>query len=124
MSNGWGDVNVSLKEHFEALREADQRALKIKEEADKMALSLASDIQKYKDEKANELRAQINSERGLYITRNEMYAALDKLGETLKPVLAYVAAQQGPRAMTATTMIAVAMFVLSLIAGVALFFKR
>ncbi len=75
---------ATLKEHFEALREADQHALKIKEEGDKEALRLAREIQTYKDEKANELREQINSERGLYVTKAE-----------LEPIKVYVASQTG-----------------------------
>lgn len=93
---------VTLAEHLSVLREADQRffaerdrryaevnierekALKIKEEADKAALGLAREIQTYKDEKANELREQINSERGLYVTKSE-----------LEPIKTYVASQTG-----------------------------
>lgn len=58
-----------------------EKALKIKETADERALTLASEIQSYKDEKANELRAQINSERGVYITRAEFEAASKPLVE-------------------------------------------
>jgi hypothetical protein len=93
---------VPLKEHLAALRECDQdfaderdrrytevniereKALKIKEEADKAALGLAREIQTYKDEKANELREQINSERGLYVTKTE-----------LEPIKVYIAGQTG-----------------------------
>jgi len=93
---------VSLREYLEALREADQRldherdrrytevnierekALKIKEVADLKALDLAREIQIYKDEKANELREQINSERGLYVTKTE-----------IEPIKTYVASQVG-----------------------------
>ena len=59
-----------------------EKALRIKDQADRDALDLAREIQKYKDEKANELREQIASERGLYVTRDEM-----------KPIFDYVAAQ-------------------------------
>lgn len=87
--------SVPLREHLETVIELNDRrytevnierekALQIKEEADKRALSLASEIQKYKDEKANELREQINSERNLYVTKAE-----------LKPILEYVSSQQG-----------------------------
>ena len=58
-----------------------EKALKIKETTDERALTLASEIQGYKDEKANELRAQINSERGVYITRAEFEAANKPLVE-------------------------------------------
>ena len=61
-----------------------EKALKIKETADLAALQLARDIQIYKDEKANELREQIGSERGLYVTRPE-----------LKPLMDYVSLMQG-----------------------------
>ncbi len=74
----------TLKEHLDELRISDQRALQIKEEADKIALGLARDIQVYKDEKANELREQINSERGSYATKVEV-----------KPLIDYVSGQQG-----------------------------
>ena len=93
---------VSLKEHLAALRTADMRfederdrrysevnierekALKIKETADLAALQLAREIQTYKDEKANELREQINSERGLYVTNKD-----------IEPIKAYVSSQTG-----------------------------
>jgi len=61
-----------------------EKALKIKEVADLKALDLAREIQIYKDEKANELREQINSERGLYVTKAEM-----------EPIKTYVASQTG-----------------------------
>jgi len=78
---------VTLREHLEAMRQADDRryaevnvekekALKIKETADLAALQLAREIQTYKDEKANELREQINSERGLYATKDDLAAAI------------------------------------------------
>jgi hypothetical protein len=89
------DNQISLKKYLEKVIELNDRrytdvniekekALKIKEEADKVALSLARDIQVYKDEKANELREQINNERGIYVTRSEM-----------KPLVDYVSSQQG-----------------------------
>jgi vacuolar-type H+-ATPase subunit H len=91
-----------LREYFEALRRADHRfdrerdrrytevglaraeALKIKEAGDAKALELAREIQTYKDEKANELREQINQERGLYATKAE-----------IAPLTAFVLSQQG-----------------------------
>jgi hypothetical protein len=93
---------VPLREHLAALREADHRfneerdrryaevnierekALKIKETADFAALGLAREIQNYKDEKANELREQISSERGLYATNKD-----------IEPIKAYVSSQTG-----------------------------
>lgn len=72
-----------------------EKALKIKETADLAALGLAREIQTYKDEKANELREQISSERGLYATKNDLSAAIEKVEETIKPIAAFVSAQQG-----------------------------
>ena len=93
---------VPLREYLAAVRESDvrfgaerdrrytevnlerEKALKIKETADLAALELAREIQNYKDEKANELRSQIERERGSYITQAE-----------LKPLADFVARQQG-----------------------------
>lgn len=70
---------VTTRKHLEALREADQRALAIKERADEKALSLAREIQTYKDEKANELRSQIERERGEMATKDDLAAAIEKV---------------------------------------------
>lgn len=69
-----------------------EKALRIKERADEVALGLAREIQTYKDEKANELREQINSERGIYATRSE-----------LKPVQDYIVSQTGQREVIGMT---------------------
>ncbi len=87
----------TLRVYHEALRRADERfeserdrryaevkaeqekALKIKEEADKAALLLASKIQEYKDEKANELRSQIEREQGERASKAELQGAVEKL---------------------------------------------
>lgn len=63
-----------------------EKALKIKEEADKVALTLAREIQTYKDEKANELRSQIERERGSYATQSDLRALGDRLEAKLEPV--------------------------------------
>jgi hypothetical protein len=90
---GW--TMDTLQAHYASLRMADEqleterdrryfevnvereKALKIKETADLAALGLAREIQTYKDEKANELREQINSERNLYVTKDELVSALN-----------------------------------------------
>jgi len=72
-----------------------EKALKIKEEADKAALALAREIQTYKDEKANELREQINSERGLYASKQDVINSAEKIEQMIKPLAEYVQAQQG-----------------------------
>jgi hypothetical protein len=109
--SGWTVDTLSV--HMEELRAADERygaerdrrysevalerekALQIKEHADEAALGLAREIQSYKDEKANQLREQINAERGLYVTRPEFKVVAD-----------YVTGQQGPpRAITTGTIV-------------------
>jgi hypothetical protein len=90
--------------HTSALRAADERfyaerdrryaevdlerekALKIKETADETARVLAREIQTYKDEKANDLRSQIESERGTYVTHSELTLALAQIAAEIKPV--------------------------------------
>lgn len=106
-------TDVSLREHLAELRTADakfaeerdrryaevaierEKALKIKESADLAALGLARDIQIYKDEKANELRSQIERERGTYASKDDLAAAVSKIEVTLKPMSEYIATQAG-----------------------------
>lgn len=77
------------------VKAAEEKALKIKEESDKIALGLQRENQLYKDEKANQLREQIGSERGLYATKLEVIAAVEKIVAVQAPLLNYVANQQG-----------------------------
>jgi hypothetical protein len=103
----------TLKEHFQALRDADfrfyeerdrrytevnierEKALKIKETADLAALSLAREIQDYKDEKANNLRDQIGAERGTYATKDDLSSAVREVKAVMDPLKDYVASNQG-----------------------------
>jgi hypothetical protein len=80
-----------------------EKALKIKEEADKAALGLAREIQTYKDEKANDLRSQIERERGDYPTRPELTAAVEKIEQAIKPLAAFTSSEQGRSAGTTST---------------------
>ena len=82
---------------YDEVSKEREKALKIKEEADKAALGLAREIQIYKDEKANELREQINSERGLYATKPDLAALGERIDATLRPLLSFMAAQQGEK---------------------------
>ena len=61
------------------VKEAEEKALKIKERADEVALGLQRETQQYKDEKANQLREQISSERNLYVTQNDLAGVLREL---------------------------------------------
>lgn len=109
--SGWTVDTLSV--HLTDLREADTRfheerdrryaevaaerekALDIEKSARAEALQLAREIQTYKDEKANELREQINNERGNYASKSDLQAAVEKIEETIKPIAAFVAGQQG-----------------------------
>jgi hypothetical protein len=104
---------VPLQEHLAAVRESDlrfeverdrryaevnlerEKALKIKETADLAALELAREIQTYKDEKANELRSQIERERGTYVTQEQITALAREYMAALKPLNEFVAGQRG-----------------------------
>jgi hypothetical protein len=108
-----GGGTVTLREYLEALRDADQalqderdrryaevkaaeeKALKVKEKADEVALGLQRDNQVYKDEKANDLREQINSERGVYVTRDELASAVRELQAMIKPLTEYATSDAG-----------------------------
>jgi len=80
---------------YAEVKAAEEKALRVKEEADRTALGLQRENQQYKDEKANQLREQIGSERGLYASKTDLVAAMDKIGATLTPVVQYVSTQQG-----------------------------
>ena len=104
---------ITIQEHWEALEAANEKfaaerdrrysevnierekALKIKEEADKAALGLAREIQSYKDEKANQLREQISNERGSYASKDDLAAALREVTATIQPLSTYVAGMAG-----------------------------
>lgn len=94
---------ADFKRYLAALREADQRAIEIKEVADNAALLLARDHQQYRDEKANDLREQINEERLAYVTRPVMEAEIAKLEAELKPIQSYMSGQEGRRAGSANS---------------------
>ena len=104
-----GEIAILMQERDRRYAEVDQereKALKIKEEADRNALVLAREIQTYKDEKANELREQISGERGLYVTKSELASVAEnaraeraaiaaKLEAQINPILTFMASQQG-----------------------------
>lgn len=80
---------------YTEVKHAEEKALIIKEDADKTALGLQRDNQLYRDEKANELREQISSERGLYVRNSDLAAAVEKIEATIKPLVDFVSSQQG-----------------------------
>jgi len=113
MSGAEGWTVGTLKEHYEALRIADEKfqaerdrrntevaaerekALKIKETADLAALSLAREIQTYKDDKADKARDTALSERGAYVTRGDLESVVEEIRDSLKPLFEFVAGQRG-----------------------------
>lgn len=88
-------IDAERDRRYAELASEKEKAIKIKEDADKAALSLAREIQTYKDEKANELREQINSERGLYATKGDLIAVAEKIEATLRPIQEYIATDRG-----------------------------
>lgn len=109
--SGW--TVDTLFHHLRAMREADirfgderdrryaelaierEKALKIKEIADETARLLVAETQKYKDEKGNELRSQIERERGAYVTQDQLAAAVARLEAVIQPLANYVTRNQG-----------------------------
>jgi hypothetical protein len=77
-----------------------EKALKIKEEADKAALGLAREIQSYKDEKANQLREQIQSERGSLASKDDLASAIREIQTSIAPLTAYVSGMGGQAKQT------------------------
>lgn len=80
---------------YAEVKNAEEKALKVKEEADKTALGLQRENQQYKDEKANQLREQIGSERGLYATKQDVVAAVEKVQASITPLVTFVSNAQG-----------------------------
>jgi len=72
-----------------------EKAVQIKEAADLAALQLARDIQAYKDEKANELRAQIERERRDMALKSDLAVYDAKMQAILKPILEFISGHQG-----------------------------
>jgi vacuolar-type H+-ATPase subunit H len=80
---------------YAEVKNAEEKALKVKEDADNKALGLAREIQTYKDEKANQLREQISAERGHYATQDQLKAATDRIEAMLTPIQTFVSQQTG-----------------------------
>lgn len=101
-----------------------EKALKIKEMADRAALQLAREIQTYKDEKANELRSQLERERGDYATRQEITSLEDKLIAMIAPLTEFIAGLQGRRNGTAAQWAGIATVVTILLVALGLYLRR
>lgn len=88
---------------YAEVKAAEGQALNVKEKADRDALGLARQIQTYKDEKANELREQINRERGFYASKDDLAALADKFTAMHEPVVAFMARGAGSSAGASDT---------------------
>lgn len=103
---------IPLVEHLEALRIADaalaserdrryqevnierEKALRIKEEADKVALDLARQIQTYKDEQHNGLLGELRDQRGSQASKQEVRLVEEKLLLAISPLAEFMSAQR------------------------------
>lgn len=121
--------SVPLKEHLATIHELEgkyyderdrrytevalerEKALRIKEEADRTALTLAREnqnlkdenqkqVQLYKDEKANELREQINRERNLYASKDDLSRILSTIEVRLEPLTTFMNREAGGQLKT------------------------
>jgi hypothetical protein len=92
-----GDLRVAAERdrRYTEVSIEREKALQIKTEADHAALLLAKTQQDYRDEKANELRSQIESERGGYATKHDLEVATEKVLAVIKPALDFVTSEQG-----------------------------
>jgi soluble cytochrome b562 len=86
-------VCVTWKQYVDTLREADRQAEAVKEQAALRALALQAETQKYKDEKANDLRSQIERERGNYVNQDQHQALIGKIDDALKPLQEFMVSQ-------------------------------
>ena len=99
--------------HNEAMRTADEKyhaerdrrytevkveaekAIKVKETADLAALTLARESQLYKDQQADIMREKNLSSSGIYATNADLAKVVEKMEQTLKPIIEFVNGQQG-----------------------------
>jgi hypothetical protein len=85
--------SIPLKKHFDELRDADKKALIIKQNADEYALNLAREIQTYKDEQHNGLLKQLGDERVHYVSQEQFSAGIEKLEILIKPLTEFMVSQ-------------------------------
>jgi len=72
-----------------------EKALKIKETADLAALTLAREIQSYKDQATEKSREQSLRETGAYVTHEDLTRLEGKLVKIIEPLVDYVSSQRG-----------------------------
>lgn len=111
VSDGW--TIATLKEYYDARLEANlrfeqerdrrysevkvenEKALIIKDTADKAALFLARESQTYKDQQADIMRDKSLAQSGVYATNADVAKLFDDFNTKLKPVFDFVISKQG-----------------------------
>lgn len=104
--NTWAYHSEALRQADKELRAADDRrygevaeqravALTIKETANEKALTLAREIQTYKDDKADITRERNLAESGKYVTRGDLSQLEERLVKIITPLAEYVSSQRG-----------------------------
>lgn len=91
----YAEVAVEREKALRIKETADVKIKETKETADLAALSLARDIQTYKDEKADKARDLGLSERGAYVTQPQLVSAIEGINGRLDPVIEYISSQKG-----------------------------
>ena len=109
--SGW--TVDTLHEHHMSLRRADEmlnierdrryadvniereKALKIKETADAVALNLARELQSYKDDKIEASREKGIRDSGEYVTRSDLDTVVHRIEDSLAPIFKFVSEQKG-----------------------------
>jgi hypothetical protein len=116
------ELSAERDRRYAEVAEEREKALKIKEEADKAALTLQRIDQTYKDEQGNKLREQINSERNTYVTGDQLAAAVREMTGKIQPLTDFVSGQNSVKASnqdgrsTIVILISIAVAVISLVA--------
>lgn len=90
-----GRLEQERDRRYSEVKAAEEKALRVKDIADRDALSLAREIQAYKDEKANELREQIYHIQATLATKVELEAAIHTFDVRHQPVLDFIAKHDG-----------------------------
>lgn len=78
------------------MQERDRRYAEVQAERDKAEV-IRAETQTYKDRQGNELREQLARERLDYASKGDLVASVETINATLKPLVEYVAGQQGSR---------------------------
>jgi vacuolar-type H+-ATPase subunit H len=79
-------LDAERDRRYSEVKEAEEKALKVKEKADELALNLQRETQTYKDEKANDLRQQIDRTAATFATKDDVAALADRVELAIAPL--------------------------------------